>query len=58
MLGSFNLSLRVNANGTTATVCIYDSKTFKSFSDGNASENANKKRKEYYVTFRRKIALK
>ena len=46
VLGSFNLSVRVNANGTTATVCIYDSKTFKSFSDGNASQDANRNRKD------------
>ncbi len=44
VIGSFNISMRVNANGTTATVCIYDSKTFKSFSDGNASDKSNKKR--------------
>ena len=46
VLGSFNLSVRVNANGTTATVCIYDSKKFKSFSDGNASQDANRNRKD------------
>ena len=45
VLGSFNMSVRVNANGTTATVCIYDSKTFKSFSDGNSNEKNNKERK-------------
>lgn len=53
VLGSFNLSVRVNANGTTATVCIYDSKTFRSFSDGNASDKANRSRKdseEKYLT--------
>ena len=42
VLGSFTMT--VNANGTTATVCIYDSKTFKSFSDGNASDKTNKSR--------------
>lgn len=46
VLGSFNISVRVNANGTTATVCVYDSKTFKSFSDGNASSKSNTKRGE------------
>lgn len=49
VLGSFNLSVRINADGTTATVCIYDSKTFKSFSDGNLDEEKNRKRnKEKY----------
>ncbi len=49
VLGSFNLSIRVNANGTTATVCIYDAKTVKSFSDGNAGKNSNRSRKDYYI---------
>ncbi len=31
VLGSFSMSVRVNANGTTATVCVYDSRTFRSF---------------------------
>ncbi|OWP74016.1 RHS repeat domain-containing protein, partial [Flavobacterium oreochromis] len=51
VLGSFNMSVRVNANGTTATVCIYDSKTFKSLSDGNASEDNNKSRKDKKYKF-------
>jgi hypothetical protein len=44
VIGSFNLTVRINANGTMATVCVYDSKTFKSFSDGNASTKTNRSR--------------
>ena len=44
VLGSFNITVRVNANGTTATVAIYDSKTFKSFSDNKAGSSSNKER--------------
>jgi len=44
VLGSFNMTIRINANGTTATVCIYDSKTFSSFSDNNAGSESNKAR--------------
>jgi RHS repeat-associated protein len=49
VIGSFSISIRVNANGTTATISVYDSKTFKSFSDGKASEDSNRKRKDYFV---------
>jgi RHS repeat-associated protein len=51
VIGSFNMSVRVNSNGTTATVCIYDSKTFKSFSDGNANENKNRTRNTSTLPF-------
>jgi len=46
VIGSFRMTVRVNANGTTATVAVYDSKTFKSFSDNNAGSGANKSRKD------------
>ena len=46
VIGSFNMTIRVNANGTTATVCIYDSKTLKSATDNNASDDVNKNRQK------------
>lgn len=50
VLGSFSMSVRVNANGTTATVCVYDSKTFRSFSDGNAGAERNRTRSNALIT--------
>ncbi|MFY0254669.1 RHS repeat-associated core domain-containing protein [Chitinophaga sp. 30R24] len=44
VLGSFSISIRVNANGTTATICVYDSKTTSSFSDNKAGGNVNRGR--------------
>jgi len=38
--------MRVNANGTTATIAIYDTKIFKSFTDGNAGGETNRRRDE------------
>lgn len=49
VLGSFKISIRVNANGTTATICVYDSKIFNSFSDGKAGKDSDKKRKDYIL---------
>jgi hypothetical protein len=49
VLGSFNISIRVNANGTTATISVYDSKSFKSFSDNFLGDDANRKRKDYFL---------
>lgn len=37
ILGSFSLSMRVNADGYTITIAVYDSKTIRSLSDGNTS---------------------
>lgn len=39
VLGSFNFSLRVNADGKTVTACVYDSKTFGSFTDNKGGSN-------------------
>ncbi|CAF3415858.1 unnamed protein product [Rotaria socialis] len=46
IIGSFSISLRVNSDGQTATVCVYDSKTFNSFTDnktngGNRGRNSS-----------------
>ena len=42
---STGLSLRVNADGKSVTACVYDSKTFKSFSDNTADGMSNRPRK-------------
>lgn len=49
VIGSFNITVRVNANGTTATVAIYDTKTFKSLTDNKAGSDSNKERKDSKV---------
>lgn len=41
VLGSFALSMRVNADGQTATVAVYDSKTISSLSDNILGSDAN-----------------
>lgn len=46
VLGSFSISLRVNADGTTATVCVYDSKSFSSLSDNIFGKEINRKRSD------------
>jgi len=51
IIGSFNISIRVNANGTSATISVYDSKTFKSASDGNAGSNSNRAKKDYFLPY-------
>ena len=50
VLGSFTLSVRVNANGTTATVCVYDSKTATSGSDNRIDNKWNRSRKNVMIT--------
>lgn len=50
VIGSFALSVRVNANGTTATVCVYDRKSFKSLSDNRTDASSNRTRKEVMIT--------
>jgi LysM repeat protein len=44
IIGSFTLSTRVNADGKTMTIAVYDSKTIASLSDGNLGKNYNVKR--------------
>ena len=41
VIGSFNLTMRVNADGYTTTICIYDSKTISSLSDNYFKQGAN-----------------
>ncbi len=43
VIGSFNLSMRVNADGYTVTICVYDAKTISSMSDGILGKSANSK---------------
>jgi LysM repeat protein len=49
VIGSFTLSVRVNANGTTATVCVYDRKSLKSLSDNRADASSNRSRKQVMI---------
>ncbi len=42
VIGSFNLSMRVNADGRTTTICVYDSKTISSLSDNKLGQGSNK----------------
>ncbi|WP_452223472.1 RHS repeat-associated core domain-containing protein [Lacinutrix chionoecetis] len=44
ILGSFNMSIRINANGTSATVTVYDSKTLKSGLDNQSEKAKNRPR--------------
>ena len=41
VIGSFNLTMRVNADGYTTTICIYDAKTISSMSDGIFGKSSN-----------------
>lgn len=49
VLGSFTISLRVNADGTSATVCVYDSKTFSSLSDNLFGKEINRTRSDSWL---------
>jgi len=51
VIGSFGISIRVNANGTTATIAVYDRKSIGSFSDNKLDENSNRKRKDYPMPY-------
>ncbi|OWP82669.1 hypothetical protein BWK59_14625 [Flavobacterium davisii] len=42
VLGSFSFSMRLNGDGKTATVAIFDSKTISSFSDNKLDKSNNK----------------
>jgi LysM repeat protein len=42
ILGSFDISMRVKADGYSIAICVYDSKTIRSFSDGNTPTTLRK----------------
>lgn len=44
VLGSISITVRVNADGKSITVSVYDSKTLRSLSDNNLSKSSNQNR--------------
>ncbi|WP_408042687.1 hypothetical protein [Tenacibaculum litopenaei] len=44
VLGSIAITVRVNGDGESFTVSVYDSKTMSSFSDNNLGSDSNKER--------------